>query len=316
MRRIVLYFLCLGVFSLSGCTEEKPTKLTVLSSIKTIQSNVSAVGGDNIISQRLIPDYASPHHYAFKPSDLKKLSQADLVFRIDEHFEVMLNPALKNLSNQSKIISLADQPTIKLVPLAEGDHHQHGDEEGHDDEKKHNKQEHNAVNLHIFTSPKNMIEVSKIVADSLSKLDADNAQTYQLNAQKLIDEITQTTTGLKQNLAPYKDVPYVIFHNSWQYFANEVGIQKPIIVNLQEGVVAGGKTINQIRSEIVAKHIHCVFRDPVISEARVKVLTENSANTNIKSVTIDVLEKDIVVGQDSYVQWLEKMGGIVEECLK
>ncbi len=311
MRRIVLYFLCLGVFSLSGCTEEKPTKLTVLSSIKPIQSIVSAVGGDNIISQRLIPDYASPHHYAFKPSDLKKLSQADLVFRIDEHFEVMLNPALKNLSNQSKIISLADKPTIKLLPLAEGDHHQHGDEEGHDDEK-----EHNAVNLHIFTSPKNMIEVSRIVADSLSKIDADNAQTYQLNAKKLIEKITKATTGLKQSLAPYKEVPYVIFHNSWQYFANEVGIQKPIIVNLQEGVVAGGKTINQTRREIAAKNIHCVFRDPEISEARVKVLTENSSNIKIKSVTIDVLGKDIIVAQGGYIQWLKSMGSKIEKCLK
>ncbi len=311
MRRIVLYFLCLGVFSLSGCTEEKPTKLTVLSSIKPIQSIVSAVGGDNIISQRLIPDYASPHHYAFKPSDLKKLSQADLVFRIDEHFEVMLNPALKNLSNQSKIISLADKPTIKLLPLAEGDHHQHGNEEqGHDEE------EHDAVNLHIFTSPKNMIEVSKIVADSLSKIDADNTQTYQLNAKKLIEKITKTTTGLKQNLAPYKDVPYVIFHNSWQYFANEVGLQKPIIVNLQEGVVAGGKTINRIRSEIASKNIHCVFKDPEISEARVKVLTENSSNTKIKSVTIDVLGKDIIVAQGGYIQWLKNMGSKIEKCLK
>jgi len=312
MRRIVLYFLWLGVFSLSGCTEERPSKLTVVSSIKPIQSIVSAVGGDNITSQRLIPDYASPHHYAFKPSDLKKLSHADLVFRIDEHFEVMLNPALKNLSNQAKIISLADQPRIKLLPLVESDYHEHGNEENGSGEIE----ERDTVNLHIFTSPKNMIEVSKIVADSLSKLDAGNAKKYQLNAQKLIDEINLTTIRLKQKLAPYKDVPYVVFHNSWQYFANEVGLRKPIIVSLQEGVVAGGKTINRIRKEIAEKNIRCIFRDPEISESRIKVLTENNGNKKIKSVTIDVLEKDIVVGQNGYIQWLEKMGAQVRQCLE
>lgn len=302
MRRIVLYFLWLGIFSLAACNKEESSKLTVLSSIKPVQAIVLAIAGENITSQQLIPDSASPHHYAFKPSDLRKVAEADLIFRIDEHFEALLNPVLKGLSKQSKTVSLSKSPGIKLLPL--GGNHSHDE---HDEDR--------AFDMHIFTSPENVIVMAKAIAEALSKLDPNNAQNYQDNAEKFTNNVRQTSTKVRLELAPLSDKPYVVFHSSWQYFSTYFGLQSPKVVSLQEGIIAGGKTIKKIRDEIASERIQCVFKGPDISSSRVNVLTENMHGLSIKSVEIDVLGRDIAISEDSYIKWLEYMGSQVKNCL-
>ena len=103
MRRIVLYFAVLGILSVfisAASAEPYKTKIKVLSSIKPIQSIVLAIAGGHVDSAQLIPDYASPHAYAFKPSDMRKIKKADIIFRIDDHFEVMLNQLFENVADQ------------------------------------------------------------------------------------------------------------------------------------------------------------------------------------------------------------------------
>ncbi len=82
-----------------------------------MQSIVLAILGDQLENQvssfQLIPDYSSPHSASFKPSDIRQVSQADIIFRIDEHMEVMLNPLFEK--HQEKLISLAEIEGISLI---------------------------------------------------------------------------------------------------------------------------------------------------------------------------------------------------------
>ncbi len=305
MRRIVLYFFLLGILSLTACTEDKSSKPSVLSSIKPVHAIVVAIAGEHVAAHQLIPDSASPHNYAFKPSDLKKISKADLIFRIDEHFEVMLNAVFSNLPNQKKILSLAENPAIHLLPLV--GKHAHDEKKGGD---------HESTDMHIFTSPENALAMAKVITDALSELDPENAQAFQTNLEKFTEKVTQASNKIKADLALLKDKPYVVFHPSWQYFAEYFGLQKPTVVDLQEGVTAGGKTIKKIKGEIRAKRIQCIFKESSVSQARVNVLTEGMDDLHIKSVEIDVLGRQITISQNAYTQWLETMGNQVKNCLK
>lgn len=301
MRGIVLYFFLAGMLSLSACSDEKSSKLRVLSSIKPIQAIVIAIAGDHATSHQLIPDSASPHNYTFKPSDMRKVTSSDIIFRIDEHFEVMLNSVLKSVSDQSKIISLAENPAIHLLPLAGG--HSHAN----------HSNEHESVDMHIFTSPENSIAMAQIIANSLSKLDPKNTQNYKNNLQQFSKKVLRVSRKIKSELAPFKDKPYIVFHNSWQYFGEYFGLQKPKILHLQEGISAGAKTIVNARNEIISKNIHCVFSNPSISSKRISTLTEG---LTIKSVEIDVLARQFPISQDTYIDWLEHVGQQVKNCLK
>jgi len=304
MRRIVLFFLLTGVIFTPAFTQEKPSKIKVLSTIKPVQSIVSAIAGDLVDSHQLIPDYASPHNYTFKPSDIRKIIKADLVFRIDEHFEMMLNPAFDNLADQSRLISLAENPGINLLTTTGG--HNHGD--------KHEGAggEHDNIDMHIFTSPDNAIVMAQQITKHLSKADPENASSYQKRLQKFSQRVHQKIDQIKAELKPFKAKPYIVFHNSWQYFATYFGLQKSHIVDLHEGVSAGAKTIKGIRSKITSEGISCVFNGPNISKARINSLTKS---LNVKSVEIDVLAQQFPAGEDTYINWLNYMGQQVKACL-
>ena len=318
MRRIVLYFILLGILSLSACAaKEQRSKLTVLSSIKPVQAMVSAIAGEHVLTHQLIPDFASPHNYTFKPSDMRQIESADVIFRIDEHFEVVLNSAFEDLKNHSKVISLAENPAIRLLRTTEEHKHSEHDEE-------HSEEQHETADMHIFTSPKNAMVMAKVIADTLSNLEPKNAESYQRNLQRFKDKVTKVSNKIRLELEPVKNKPYVVFHNSWQYFGRYFGLQSPTVVDFQENVTAGGRTVKNIRNEIISKNIRCIFKEPSTPQSRVNVLTENLSDdisskqngNGIKNVEIDVLGRNIQINQDSYVTWLSYMGEQVKQCLE
>ena len=316
MRHIVLYFVVLGILSvfISRVASAEPykTKIKVLSSIKPVQSIVLAIGGEHVVSDQLIPDYASPHTYAFKPSDIRKIKKADIIFRIDEHFEAMLNPIFENITDQSKIVSLADNPQIHFLPAAGG--HSHADKNEHGVvEEKHESDHQEKRDMHIFTSPANVLLMAKVIAESLSQLEPNKKALYEKNLQAFINAVNQKSEEIKQDLKSVNKTPYFVFHNSWQYFGEFFGLQKPEVLNLHEGITAGVKKIMESRQEIIKNDVHCVFSDPSVSNAKVNTLTKD---LNIKTIKIDILQSRLTLDSATYLNWLESMRTDIKACLR
>ena len=312
-----------------GVSQDKPK---IVTSIKPIQAIVLAIAGDSADVEQLIPDYASPHDYSFKPSDIRKVENANIVFHIDEHMETQLNGVLDNLNKDNTlVVSLAGANGLTLLEASE-DHHKHGDEDEHKESHAHEKEEHDHgddyvkqvskhddheghknhdnIDFHIWTSPKNAVLMANQVVKSLSDLDAKNAKQYQQNVESFYEQVKTESEKIRLKLTPFKHKPYIVFHNSWQYFADEYGLQKPIVVDIHEGISSGAKTISEIRDRIVKDNINCVFYDSSISTARLKVITEKA-----KTVEIDVLAKAIALDQTTYIKWLSLMGNQIESCL-
>ncbi|MCF6191264.1 MAG: zinc ABC transporter substrate-binding protein [Cocleimonas sp.] len=313
MHRIVLYFLMLGIISVfSSVVSAEPykRKIKVLSSIKPIQSIVLAIAGEHVISQQLIPDYASPHTYAFKPSDMRKIKKADIIFRIDDHFEAMLNPLFANVADQSKIISLADKPEIHFLPATGG--HSHADKNDNAAKKEHDSEHKENMDMHIFTSPKNVLLMARTIADSLSQREPNKKGLYEKNLKAFSQAVNQKAEDIKQDFNDINTTPYFVFHNSWQYFGEYFGLQKPEVLNVHEGITAGVKTILESRREIIADNVHCIFSDPSISDARAKTLTEN---LDVKTKKIDILQSGLALDGFTYLNWLDAMRVDVKACL-
>ena len=87
--------------------------LSVLSSIKPLQLLVSAVGGEQVNSQLLLPPTFSPHDARLKPSQWQSLHQADLIVWVGPQMESFLASAL---SDRDKVLTLGS-----LAPEAVAD---------------------------------------------------------------------------------------------------------------------------------------------------------------------------------------------------
>jgi zinc transport system substrate-binding protein len=114
----------------------------VITTIQPINSLVSAVIGDTGKTISLIPADISPHEYKLKPSDAKKMQEANIIFFVSNHLESSVTKVFKNLPKNIKIIDILEETGIEHLAIRDNeawerhDHHGHDD---HDDHEKHGK---------------------------------------------------------------------------------------------------------------------------------------------------------------------------------
>ena len=279
-------------------------KLQIVSTIKPIQAIVLAITGEHAHNEQLIPDYASPHNYSFKPSHIRKVKNADVVFRIDEHMESQLNAVFESLESNAKLISLAEVEGLKLLESDDSLHEQ-------ESETNAEHEDHENIDFHIWTSLKNAVLMADKITTTLSQLDPNNMEYYQQNLEVFRESVKVEFDKNSSRFAKYQKSGYVVFHNSWQYFSSEFGLKKPLVVDLHESVSSGAKTVSDIRFIIKRENIQCVFYDASVSEARLKLLTEE---VNVKTKKIDVIGRGVEMNQSAYIYWVRELSEKVEAC--
>ena len=119
----------------------------IITTIKPLHSLVSAVLGDSGEAQLLVQGKASPHGYQLKPSQVRDLQEAAILFYIAPDLELFLAPALASLPADVRAVSLIENDQLQLWPYrldgawaAGHEGHDHG--HGHDDHDEHHEDKH------------------------------------------------------------------------------------------------------------------------------------------------------------------------------
>ena len=112
----------------------------IVASILPVHSLVAALTGDTHQVELLVPASASPHGYAMRPSEARRLQKADLVVWVGPELEGFLERSLHGVSDRATVISLMHDLDLPLLEGRSGGvwgegHHDHGDhgDHGHDD---------------------------------------------------------------------------------------------------------------------------------------------------------------------------------------
>ena len=306
----------------------------VVTTIQPINSLVSAVIGNTGKTISLIPAEISPHEYKLKPSDTKKLQNANIIFFVSDHLESSITKVFENLPKNIKIINLMEDTGIKHLAIRDNEawerhdhHHGHGDHDDHDKHaKKHDDHDHDKHakkhddhddhekedDVHIWLSPDNAVKIIKKINKELSLFFPENAKTYDQNANQMIKKINQLKVELKNELSGIKDKPYVVFHDAYQYFETSFGLNAVGSVALEGDVASSPKQISFIKDKIVKLKASCVFQEPQFDSKLVKIVVEG---TNAQIGTLDPLGVNIKSGENFYLQLLKNMAKSLKDCL-
>ena len=303
----------------------------VVTTIQPINSLVSAVIGNTGKTISLIPAEISPHEYKLKPSDTKKLQNANIIFFVSDHLESSVTKVFENLPKNIKIINLMEDAGIKHLAIRDNEawerhdhHHGHSDHDDHDKhakknddhdhdkhEKKHDDHE-KEDDVHIWLSPDNAVKIIKKINKELSLYFPENAETYDKNANQMIKEINQLKVELKKELSGIKDKPYIVFHDAYQYFETSFGLNAAGSVALEGDIASSPKQISIIKDKIVKLKASCVFQEPQFDSKLVKIVVEG---TNAQIGTLDPLGVNIKSGENFYLQLLKNMAKSLKDCL-
>lgn len=165
-----------------------PAHATIVASIKPVGFIASAIADGVTPVDVLLPDGASEHDYALRPSDVKRLQNAELVVWVGPEMEAFMTksaaalPEKKNL----EIVQISGVKQMLLRGGEDDDHHDHDDTE-HDHDAEHHHH-HGEFNMHLWMSP----EIAK-------KPRLQSMANYWNLCRRIKPNLTPTCSTLRQN---------------------------------------------------------------------------------------------------------------------
>ncbi|CAH6922238.1 Zn(2(+)) ABC transporter periplasmic binding protein [Vibrio chagasii] len=272
---------------------------TILTSFKPIQMIVTELTQGVSEPDVLMNSNASPHDYALKPSDVKKVHGADMVVWFGPDLEAFLTKVIESNDN---VIEIGKIPGINLREFGH-DEHDHDAHEGH---------HHGSHDPHFWLGIDQVAVAAKYISDKLIETDPDNAMAYQENLDSFLIALKEKQQSIREQLAPVKDKGYYVFHDAYGYYEEEFGLNNLGHFTVSPERKPGAKSLIAIKKTIVRENVQCVFSEPQFIPAVIESVTRGS---NAKQGQLDPIGSTVEVKSGSYFDFLQQLTDSYTSCL-
>ena len=281
-------------------------EVNVLTSIKPLQLIAAAVQDGVGHPEVLLPPNASPHNYALRPSDVRRVQSADLLYWIGPDMEGFMPRVIKTRTLPS--VSIQTLPTLKLRHFAEDSqsHEEDGAEHDHDHRP-------GTLDAHLWLDPANARVIAAKMAADLSQKDPANAARYQANLAAFNQRLDALDVRLKARLAGISDKPFFVFHEGYDYFESAYSLKHAGVFSVASEVQPGAQHVATMRKRLQEVGKTCVFSDPPLRPRLADTLT---AGLPVKLAELDALGGYTPATAQGYEQLLEKLGNDLAGCLE
>lgn len=278
--------------------------LRIVASIKPVHSLVAGVTEGVAKPVLLLKGSASPHSHALAPSDAAALESADVVFWVGENFELFLTRTIETLADDTTVTALARSPGLTLYERRAGGLWEDEDHDHDVDETRHDG--------HIWLDPHNAAVMVNRIAEVLSDLDPANFDIYQSNARRLMDQLAKLDAEIEQTLKPVTGVPYIVFHDAFQYFERRYGLAAAGSITANPDQPPGARRLQELRAAIIDRRAACVFREPNFEPTLVQSMAEG---TSARTGVLDPEGVLLPAGTALYFDLMRGMAASLKECL-
>lgn len=150
------------------------------------------------------------------------------------------------------------------------------------------------------------------ISTALQKADPANAKTYAANAASMIGRLRALQRELDAMLKPVRSRPYMVFHDSFQYFEKAFSLSGAGAVTLGDGRAPGVRRLRAIRHAISERKVVCVFAEPQFEPRLVRTVIEG---TKAKAATLDPHGSNLAAGPDQYFAMMRANAKALKDCL-
>ncbi len=322
-----LFSLPLLAALLAGATCAQ-AEVRVLTSIKPLQLIAAAVQDGVGQPDVLLPASASAHHYSLRPSDVRRLRDAELFYWIGPDLESFLPRALS--AREGTTVAVQDLPKLTLRRFgdarthAENDHHDHDHDhddahDGHEHDHAAHADEHDhdhrpgTLDAHLWLLPANALIIAERMAADLAAADPANAQRYQANSAAFAQRVEALDARLKQRFSKVQNKPFFVFHEAYDYFEAAYGLRHAGVFSAGGESQPGARHVAAMRERLQQAGPSCVFSEP---PARPRLAETLTAGLPVKMAELDVLGVGLATDAKGYEKLLEGLGDTLAGCLE
>jgi zinc/manganese transport system substrate-binding protein len=289
MKKYMALFLMIILFATPAIAEVK-----VVATLPWIGSIAKEIGKDKINITTLIKPMQDPHFAEAKPSMILAARKADIIMYNGLDLEIGYLPRIIESSNNPRIqpgktgnldcsqfITPIEKPSS--VDRSMGDVHPLG-------------------NPHYHFSPKNILNVAEGMANTLSDIDAGNADFYRNNLQLFRNRLAEKQTQWSSiNL---KGKKYIAYHKLFEYLAREYGFQILGYIEPKPGIPPSAGHIEEMIELMKKTKPDAVIATYVAGRKEAEAL---SVKTGIRSV---VLPQDVGANENAK-DWFSLMDEVM-----
>lgn len=278
---------------------------SIVASIRPLGFIAAAIANGVTDVQILLPDGASPHDYALKPSDLEKIKSSDLFIFVGSDLETFLEKLLVHLPEKKQVI-LAEDPIVKKYLLKSSDSSISLNNKNTN--KHYNKKYSDSMhNMHIWLSLDIARITAKIIHDRLLILYPNYKKELDINLCKFDEKLTQADKNIAKMLQSVGDKRYFVFHDAYGYFEKRYHLASLGYFTINPIIQPGAQRLYQIRRMLAQKKAVCVFTELQFRPAVIE--------TVVRMGILDPLGSLIRLNKDSYVEFLIALSNQFKSCL-
>jgi zinc transport system substrate-binding protein len=235
--------------------------LSVVVSVLPLATFVEAVGGERVAVRTMVLPGQSPATYDPSPKQIAALADADLYVRVGVPFEAAWMTRIQAANSDMPVLDLRDG-----LPLRPQENHVHGaDEHEHGDnpdasERHAIHDEPDAMDPHVWTSPRLVRRMAVAIRDALTRLDPDGAALYAANQAAFDAELSALDSELSATFSGLEHRSFLVYHPAWGYFADAYGLtQIPI---QREGKEPTARRLTALIEQARAAGTRVIFVQP------------------------------------------------------
>ena len=299
---IVAALVTAGVAAASHAAEG-PSVVASIPPVHSLTAGVmDGVGAPALIARSA----ASAHHHVLRPSEARALHRAEVVIWIGEALEAFLAKPIKSLPGKATIVTMLETPGLGLLAPRKGGLW------ASDGAPPDQRAEPGDADPHIWLDPENAKIMVGAIGAALAAKDPANAALYGANVRALTRRLDALAAELRARLEPFRAVPFLVYHDGFQYFEKRFGLDARGAVARDPDQKPGPKRMLRLRALIKAGRIGCIFADPGTPASLIHALT---GETGVPSAVLDALGAGLAPGPDLYFALMRANTRAFVRCL-
>jgi len=245
---------------------------------------VNQLAGDHVDLLTMIPEGRVPKSAQPGPRKLARSRQADIQFIVGHpalFFETRYINPYRNSDNKATWISMYDvAKQMQPARILKG------------------------TDPHLWTSPSVMMATASAVADSLARLDPENAEHYQKNRLKLEIAVKKLDMQIREKIAQSQFRELLVYHPAWGHFSQDYGLRQLAIE--EEGKAPGPGSLSSLFRTSEKNNINFIISSPGADQRLAGII---AAQLQIELLVVDPMDPD-------WMHMMRKMKAAVDKLIE
>ena len=256
---------------------------------------VREVGGDRVDLTTILKPNTDPHEYEPRPSDVKAVADADLVFRSGGHLDDWTADLIEDSGSGARVIDLSQDLPVRLYG---DDDHEHGSGDAHASED---------LDPHWWQDPVNVRFASARITSRLSEVNPEATGYYDGRLRRFANQVRNLTdrTAACVRRVPADQRKIVTDHDAFAYFTNRFGIETvgTVIPALTTEAQPSAGELADLEETIRDENVKAVFPEESVSPALSEAVSRDTGATTDYTLYGDTLGPEGSPGET----WLGSM---------